>query len=129
MRCIDSARLVSGNLPMSSATMLSIAAVSVRFSFSAALSEARKPVTMMSGVAASDAGGAPSAVGGAGSAGAGLRGGRSGQRDHQRKAGNGSAIRSRRRDFLGHFRSSPFTPTFSPACHSLGRDDCRNYAA
>jgi len=63
MRCIDSARLESGNLPISSATMLSIAAVSLRFWLSALFSAARKPVTTMS--ALSDSGAAR--VGSAGS--------------------------------------------------------------
>ena len=48
IRCIDSARLESGNLPMSSATMLSTAAVSLRLALSALFSEALKPVTTIS---------------------------------------------------------------------------------
>ncbi len=45
MRCSDSARLVSGNLAMSSALITSTMPLSSRFLFSALSSEARKPVT------------------------------------------------------------------------------------
>ena len=45
IRCIDSARLVSGNLPMSSATMPSTRPVAERFRFSVDSMDFRMPVT------------------------------------------------------------------------------------
>ena len=49
MRCSDSARFVSGNLPMSSATMPSTMPSELRFRFSVDCIEARTPVTTTCG--------------------------------------------------------------------------------
>ena len=66
MRCIDSARFVSGNLPMSSATMPSTTPRDVRLRFSDVSSDARMPMTVT--VVASSLAGLDAASVGAGAA-------------------------------------------------------------